>query len=114
MLSENTTTIAQPLMSLGRSVFKSGNWAVTVLGALLAVAFSAEVPILGYGSTVTVVAFFFLEAIYMNIEHDVIQRSNHLEELINHHRTTGQLREPYNFGVSYAYRGNFTSGICAA
>jgi uncharacterized membrane protein len=83
------------------------NWSITVSGALLAVAFSAKVVFIAYGSVLVALLFFFLEAIYMQIQHDVMQRSNHIETLINHHRRTGQLQEPYEFGVSYAYRGDF-------
>jgi hypothetical protein len=83
------------------------NWSITVSGALLAVAFSAKVALIAYGSVLVALLFFFLEAIYLSIEHGVIERSNFIETLINHYRRTGKLREPYEFGVSYAHQGDF-------
>lgn len=82
------------------------NWSITVSGALLAVAFSAKIALIAYGSVFVALLFFFLEAIHMSIEHRVIKRSNFIETLINHYRKTGKLREPYEFGVSYAHQGS--------
>ena len=83
------------------------SWAITVIGALVAVSFSAKVELLPFSGIAIVLLFGFLETVYMGMQHDVIQRSNQLERILNHYRMDGALQEPYEFGVSHAYRGNF-------
>jgi hypothetical protein len=84
------------------------NWSITVSGALLAVAFSAKVALIAYGSVLVALLFFFLEAIFLSIEQGVIDRSNFIETLINDYRTTGAEPTAYEFGVSHAHQRDFS------
>ena len=83
------------------------NWAITLTGAIFAISFSADMPLISCGAIFTTLLFGFLEMIYLTMQVGVIKRSNHLERLVNHYRKNGVLPEEYQFGVSYAYRENF-------
>ena len=60
--------------------FRIKEWAVTVAGALLALAVDSHSWSLGVIATTAVLFFAYIEIIYMEIQHRVINRSNHLEK----------------------------------
>jgi hypothetical protein len=60
--------------------FRIKEWAVTVAGALLALAVDSHSWSLGVIATTTVLFFAYIEIISMEIQHRVINQSNHLEK----------------------------------
>lgn len=88
--------------------FQVRNWAIAVVGGILALAFQAESPLVATGSVVSTVFFGFLEALYMTMQAGVIDRSNHLEVLIEQNRLENAVQPDYDFGVGHAYRGSIS------
>lgn len=79
------------------------NWAVVVITAALAIAFSSAAPAIAVLAVAATGAFAVSEALHMALTLSVIQRTEELEPLIRPTATPEQLSE-YQFGVSSAYR----------
>ena len=89
-------------------------WAITVLGGLLAIAYSSSTPLASLVTVPVTFFFFFLESVYMLMQHEVMSRNNHLEGLIDRYRRTSvvgaseDVADSYVFGISQAYLGTFS------
>ena len=63
---------------------------------------------IGQATYPVTIFFAFLEVIYMQMVYDVISRNNHLEDLIDAYRRTGEEPTEYIFGVGQAFIGAFS------
>ena len=88
--------------------FQIRGWAITVAGVAFTVSLSVKQPLIAFLGVFTTSFFAFLEVVYMQMEVDVIRRSNALEDLIKEHRRTGNEPPGYVFGVSQAFAGTFS------
>jgi hypothetical protein len=84
--------------------FQIKSWSITTAGALLAVAFGTQLPIVTVVGLVTTFFFAFLEVYYVATQADVIARSNEVERYINLLREGHRIRTgDYSFGISRAF-----------
>jgi hypothetical protein len=88
--------------------FQIRSWTITAAGVLLTVSISARKPAVALTGVMTTLFFAFLEVIYMQMVYSVIERSNHLESLIDNYRRTGEVPTDYTFGIGRAFVGVFS------
>jgi hypothetical protein len=88
--------------------FQIRNWAIIAAGALFTASLSAKIPLIAIGGVITTLFFAFLETIYMQMMSGVMERSKHLESLIENYRAKGEEPAEYIFGVGQAFSGSFS------
>jgi hypothetical protein len=86
--------------------FRIKEWAVTVAGALLALAVNSHSWSLGVIATTAVLFFAYIDIMYMEIQQRVINRSNDLEKCMEAVRR-GDLAaaDSYTFGIGGVFFG---------
>ncbi len=91
--------------------FQIRNWAVTASGAVLAYGLSTTRPAVIFAGVIAVFFFAFMELMYMDIETEVISRSNAVESLISAVVLgADRLPDTYRFGIGPTFTGGFRFG----